>query len=404
MAEKINVIIIDTDENSRRFIKEQLKNLQQIKVTAEGMDFSKAYDLVKKNKPTVLILDLYPNIDHALKVAEKITHSFPQITLFVTSTDARPEIIIQAMRSGAREFLSKPIDKDEFTQAVQNVIRMQHRKMAGEDSGGKIITIFGMKGGVGATTIATNTAVTLAKHTNKSVILLDLNLQLGNAALFLNVQTKYSIVDIANNLEELDPQLLKEVLPKHSSGVHVLTGPLRIEEAESVTGNQFDQILSILKTNFDYVIIDGNKVIDELTLKAFDESESILMVLTVDLPAIYNARRCLEVFQRMGYEKKKVSLIVNRYNASNATELEELEKSIKYSVFWKIPNQDYATVISSVNQGIPISSMTPRSKMSQSFRGLAEHFNGSADAPANNQKQQNNRSLIKKFLSKKSAG
>ncbi len=401
MAEKISVVIIDADEHSRRFIKELLKKIQRVKVAAEATNLARAYEVVKKNKPTIVILDLFPEEDGALKLAEKITQNFPKITLFVTSSEIKPELIIKAMRAGAREFLPKPLNKDELLTAVKNLIRWESRRFTEEDSHGKMITVFGMKGGVGTTTIATNLAVNLASHTSKSVILVDLNLQLGTAALFLNIQSKYSIVDVINNIEDIDPKLLTDVLPKHASGVCLLARPSRLEEAESLIGSHFDQITALLGSIFDYIIIDANEGLNDFSVRALDESDSILTVSTAELPSIYNTRRCLDIFKRMGYGKDKLLLVINRYDSNKGVTSEEIEKSLKYPVFWTIPNQDYATVIKSINEGIPISTMTPRSKVSQNFKKLAEHFNGSVFMEQENTKRKRKSSLIKKIFWRK---
>lgn len=399
MAEQINVVIIDADQESRQFMMVALSEIQQIRMVTEAIDLAQGYELVKKNNPAIVILALAPTVDSALGLAEKITRNFPQIAIFATSAEATPEVIIKAMRAGAREFLAQPLNKDEFVTAVNSVIRLDSQRTAKKRQGGKILTIFGAKGGVGTTTIATNLAVNLAAHTEKSVILVDLNLQLGNAALFLNMRPEYSIVDVANHIDDLDPDLLNEVLPKHSSGVRLLSGPFRVEEAESIMGSHFDRILAVLKSAFEYIIIDTNSFLDEVILRVFDQSDTILTVSTSDLPALYNTRRCLDIFQRMGYGQDKVLFILNRCGSHDAIVLQEVEKSTNYPVYWKIPNQDYATVVSSINQGIPISIMSPRSKVSVCFKKLAGNFNGTvSDDQAGTEKGHGVRLMNKLFL------
>ena len=165
-----------------------------------------------------------------LGLAEKIIRSAPRTTLFVTSSDKNPDIIIKAMRSGAKEFMRQPYDRDEMTGAFRK-FRMSDPGSGDGVSHGRIVSVFGMKGGVGATTIAINLAVNLAGHTKRKVVLVDLNLQLGNAALFLNIKPKYSIVDIAGGIEEIDPVTVKGILPRHESGMYLLSGPPRPEQA-----------------------------------------------------------------------------------------------------------------------------------------------------------------------------
>jgi len=400
-AEKISVVVIDPDDKSRQSLKALLKGVQRVKIVAETGDLARGFEKTGELKPNIVILDLSPNAEQTLKMAERITQSFPHSTLFVTSFQIVPELIIKAMRAGAREFLFKPLNRDELVNAIKSAARSQGKRATEVSFGAKMLSVFGAKGGVGATTIATNLAVSLAKHTKKAVLLVDLNLQFGNAALFLNVQPEYSIVDLANHLNDVEPELLKNVLSKHTSGVWLLSGPARAEEAEAVTVSHLDQILAILKSVFDYIVIDTKNSFDDLTLKALDESDSVLTVFTADLPGIYNARRCLKVFQRMDYSQEKVLLVLNRDGANNGgIDVDGLEKSLNYPIYWRVPNHDYTNVINSINQGIPISTGSPRAKISVSFNDLAHRFNGVAAVPAAEPEKNEKRSLFKNLFIK----
>ena len=400
-TEKISVVVIDPDEKSRQSLKALLKGVQRVKIAAEISDLARGFEKIGELKPNIVILDLSPNAEQALKMAERITQSFPQLTLFVTSFQIIPEIIIKAMRAGAREFLFKPLNRDELVNAIKSAARSQGQRANEVSFGAKMLSVFGAKGGVGTTTIATNLAVSLAKHTKKAVLLLDLNLQFGNAALFLNVQPEYSIVDLANHLNDIEPELLKNVLSKHSSGVWLLSGPARVEEAEAVTVAHLDQIFAILKSVFDYIVVDTKNSFDDHTLKVLDESDTVLTVFTADLPGIYNARRCLEVFKHMDYSQEKVLLVLNRDGANNGgIDADGLEKSLAYPIFWRVPNHDYTNVIYSINQGIPITTGSPRAKISVSFNDLAHRFNGVAAVPAAEPEKNEKRSLFKNLFIK----
>lgn len=375
MTEQITTLIIDGDDGSRQFLKTLLRETRWIHLVAESGNLDRGYDLARQHKPAVVILNLTPVIDHALKVAQKITQNLPQTTLVITSAETKPELIIKAMRAGAREFLPQPLNRDDLLKALKNV-RWKSQSITQDDGGGQVLTVFGVKGGVGTTTVATNLAVKLATLSEKDVVLVDLNLQLGNSALFLNVKPKYSIVDIANNIEEIDPAVIKNLLPKHPSGVYLLKGPPRIEEAESIRAGHIDQIVHLLKAIFSFVVIDTNDIFDELTLKILDESDFILTVFTAELPAVYNTRQCLEIFEKMHYSREKVRLIMNRSSSNRGLAFHEMEKTLDYPVFMEVPNLDYDTIVHSLNQGVPISILKPRSKLSGSFERLAAHFNG----------------------------
>lgn len=399
MDDKLNIVIINADADLIKLFKTNLDDISSnVNIKGETRELSAGYDLIKKVKPNIAILSLSPSENNALNLAEKITQNFPDTILIMTAQKPKPELIIRAMRAGAKEFLMQPIKKDELVSAVKSVIQLEEQKPGAEISNGKIISVLGVKGGVGTTTIATNIAAVLAKHPQKDVILVDLNLQFSNSALFFNIKPKYSILDVQNNLEGIDPHLLKNTLPKDSSGVCLLTGPSQIEEAESIKSNHIEQILVLLKSIFDFIIIDTNSIIDEITIKALDEADTILTVSTLDIPAVNNTKRFLDLFQRMGYSQEKVSLIFNRYTSADEALNSAMEKSIDYPIFWRIPNQNFSDVNNSINQGVPISIKMPRAKMSLNFIDMAKHLNGNLTSIESEKKENGKANLFQRLL------
>jgi pilus assembly protein CpaE len=400
MAENVTVVVIDADDASRGITKSLLTDISWVSIAGEGNDPSQALDLVRQIRPEVVVLNLSAPVDKLLRLSEKILQNLPNTTLFVTSSDKNPETIIRAMRSGAREFLPQPLDSEELKAAFRK-LRLSRQRAVEGISHGKVISVFGMKGGVGATTIAINLAVNMAQRTERKVILVDLNLQLGNAALFLNIKPKYSIVDIAGSIEEIDPMSLKGVLARHSSGMYLLAGPSRPEQSEVVRESNLDRILTLLRSMFDVIVIDTTHVLGELTVRAMDESDVVLAVFTDDLPAIYNARQCLDIFERMGSGQEKIRLVMNRGFSNRGISPNDVEKTINYPVFWRIPNERYPTVLSSLNQGIPISIFKPRSKLSASFRDLAAHMDQELYPKEEGPGRDKKRGLVKRLFARK---
>jgi pilus assembly protein CpaE len=401
MRENNTIIIIDPDANARQTIKKELEHLQVIQVVGESGELTEGFELIKQHVPDIVLLDISQATDFSLGFAEKITQNFTSTALFICTSQSTPELIRKSMHAGARDFLIKPINRDEFFSAIQTVIRHKRQRLAAEGMGGKVFSVFGVKGGVGTTTVATNLAVSLKRHSNRSVVLVDLNLQLGNAALFLNVVPKYSIIDIINNINSILPHSLKDYLPKDVTGVSILAGPNRPEEAEIITAAHLDQILGILRAEFDYIILDTNVILDDFTLKALDESNNIITVLEYDILSVYNARRCLDIFKRMGYPENKVLIVMNRFDEGSGLAYQEFKKTINYPIFWKIPNQDYSNVWKSINKGVPLALLLPRSKVGQSFFKLATHLNGGISKNKNNPKPVKHVSYFKKILRRK---
>lgn len=387
MAEDIKIIIIDSDQDTRDRISDMFGKMPRFRIIGETADPATGLELVMKAKPDIVIMDLYPSPDNSLRTAEKITHSVPDATIFMMSLHGDRDMIIRAMRAGAREFLVKPLTDQDILDAAKTIIRLQARKRSEGGKGGKIITVFGAKGGVGTTTLASNISVNLSQNTGRSVVLIDMNLQFGNAALFLNLKPKYSIIDVALHLDNLDPIVLRDSLPRHDSGVRLLAGPARIEDTEQLKTSHFESILDIMRTIFDYIVIDTGSVFDDFTITALDESDKIVTVFTADIPAIYNTKRCIDLFKRMEYKKEKVHLVVNRHDSHSPISIKDLEKAVKYPIFWSIPHQDYATAVSSINQGVPLTTKNPKAKASQSILKLAMQLNGSDPVAASEEKR-----------------
>jgi pilus assembly protein CpaE len=376
MEEQTHIVIIDLDESSCKVMQAILQEIPEIEVKSETTDFTKGLDLIKQVKPSIVILNLFPAEEPVFNLAQRITRYFPDISLFITSKQTDSILVIRAMRAGACEFICQPVVKDELVSAVVTVVKAKKQSLQEKGKEGKVMTFFGVGGGVGTSTIVTNAATTLAKLTQKEVIVIDLNLHFGSAALMLNLRTKYSILDVAKNIENIDIAILKQMLPKNSSGVSLLSAPHMIEDAESISASQIEHVLVFLRKIYDYILIDTNHVFDDVTLKALDECDQIFTISYFDVPTIYNTKRCLDLFQKIGYNKEKVLLVINRYSTEDDIDAPAMEKLIDYPIFWRIPEHDPKSVLNSINKGIPMAQMMPNSKLSLNFVDMIRNLNG----------------------------
>ena len=193
--------------------------------------------------------------------------------------------------------------------------------------------------------------------------------------MFLNVQPKYTIADVARSYEKLDQTLLRAHLVQHSSGAYVMAEPQQAEEAEGITAEQVGQVLRLLRSMFEYVIVDTAHAFDDKSVEALDLSDSIYLVAALELPAIRNSKRCLEIFQRLGYGQDKVKLVLNRFIVDKSIATEKFERSFEYPVFWRIPN-DYSSVSNSINTGVPLLESAPQSPVTVNLRELAVNISG----------------------------
>jgi pilus assembly protein CpaE len=242
MPDEISIVIIESDKDVRHSIKNILREIPGAQVRAESDDMRVGVNLVRQFRPHIVFLEISSPAEDHLATAAKIVEVYPQAGIFAVSSETKPDVILRAMRSGIQEFLKRPLEPDEVIAAVRKVMRKLQTlgTVAGE-----IITIFSNKGGLGTTMIATNLAVMLAKACGKSSAVVDLDLQFGDAAMFLNVQPTYTIADVARSYEKLDQTLLKAHMVQHSSGTYVMAEPQQAEEAEAITAEQVGQVLRL---------------------------------------------------------------------------------------------------------------------------------------------------------------
>jgi pilus assembly protein CpaE len=291
--------------------------------------------------------------------------------VIVVSPTKDPELILRAMRAGAREFVLES-DHEELKLAVRSQAQVTEQV---SDGNGAVITIFGAKGGVGCTTIASNLAGELQAAGGR-VCIIDLDFHLGDILSFMDVAGNYSITDVLQNMGRLDRELLENSMMRHPSGVNVLAQSGKMEEAEHIKGTDIGNLLNFLRKHYNYVLLDGVKGFDEISLAALDGSQHVLMILTQDVPAVRNGQRCLELFGRLGYDQTKVKLILNRYQKSSKITLDVVADTLKVPVAHAIAN-DFVSVIDAINRGLLLRDAAPRARLTQDIQGLTGLVAGS---------------------------
>jgi pilus assembly protein CpaE len=290
--------------------------------------------------------------------------------VIVVSPTKDPELILRAMRAGAREFVLES-DHEELKLAVRSQAQVTEQV----EGNGAVITIFGAKGGVGCTTIASNLAGALQGY-GARVCIIDLDFHLGDVLSFMDVAGNYSITDVLQNMGRLDRELLESSMMRHPSGVNVLAQSGKMEEAEHIKGADIGNLLTFLRKHYNFVLLDGVKGFDEISLAALDASQHVLMVLTQDVPAVRNGQRCLDLFNRLGYDQTKVKLILNRYQKSSKITLDVVADTLKVAVSHAIAN-DFVSVIDAINRGLLLKDAAPRAKLTADIQGLVQLVAGS---------------------------
>lgn len=370
MINQIPTVIIDTEAQSIELLKLYLKELNYIQITNEFTDIMDAYGYILENRPAIVIIDISQKTELVLDIINKISVNHKTCKIIVTSSNYSTDTIIKAMRAGAREFLPKPIIKEDLINSL-NKLKEQVGGVNSENKKCRVITTFSNKGGIGKTAIATNLALELANITKEKVALIDLNLQLGDITTFLDINPSFDISYVIQNLTRIDETFLLSALEKYKdTSLYILADPPYLEQAEDITAEQISVLFEVLKQTFSYIIIDASASFDGKTITALDHSDLILLITIVNLPAIRNCQRCLDLFERLGYEKEKTKIVLNRYMENEEIKVEDVEDVLGKKIYWKIPN-NYFTIMSAINKGIPVSMVNAESNISHSYRELA---------------------------------
>ncbi len=256
--------------------------------------------------------------------------------------------------------------------------RINERRLGhGENKprGSQVIAVAGAIGGVGTTSVAVNLGCALAQNEKNSVALIDLDLCLGDADVFLDTIPDYTLVDVAQNVTRLDFTLLKRSLTKHSSGLYLLPRPVQLDEVSLITRDDLQRVIGLMKATFTHLVLDLSKGYTSIDLIALEMANHILLITQLDLPCLRNVVRLMMSFSEMEGIAEKVKIIINRVGLDTGhITLKKAEETIGREIFWELPN-DYRTMIEARNNGVPLVEQAPKAAVTQAIIQLAKSLN-----------------------------
>lgn len=375
MSGTLRVAICDPNETSRESIKKSLIGMDQVWLEADSSRYELFPDIVEQANPDVAIVDIDGDEGKALALVEQIAKSHPQCGVVVVSSLADGQLILRSMRAGAREFLNSPVKIEELVGALDRVAAA-----SGGDNrskSGQIITFAGASGGVGTTSIAVNVAVSMAQNPEFSIALVDLDLALGDADVFLDMIPEYTLLDVTQNISRLDLALLRKSLTKHESGVYLLPRPVQIEDLTTISEDNFRRVLGLLKASFSHVIVDLSKTYNRLDIAALESSDTVVLLTQLDLPCLRNVVRLFSAFEVYENVSSKVKVVVNR-SGLDKTQIsaDKAEETIDREIYARVPN-NYFVISECRNNGVPLITQAPKAAVTVAIQELAHKLAGS---------------------------
>lgn len=381
MSNVLRIAIVDPSDSSRTTLKNMLLGLDIVWLEAECSRYEFFSDVISQTKPDIGIVCIDSNPEKGLKLVETLRDTSSDCAILVVSASNDGQVILRAVRAGAKEFLTAPVNVEDLVGAVDRIGVQKFGSGSGGTRSCQVIAVAGATGGVGTTSAAVNLGCVLAAEPRNQVVLVDLDMALGDADVFLDAIPDYTLVDVAQNISRLDFSLLKRSLTKHSSGLYLLPRPVQLQDTSLVTPDDLTRVLGLLKATFTHLIIDLSKSYSELDFVALKSAKDILLVTQLDLPCLRNVVRLMMSFNDTEGLKDKVKIVVNRVGlGSGEISLKKAQETMGREIFWQLPN-DYRTMVEVRNNGVPLIEQAPKAAITQAFITLADALGKADDKP-----------------------
>ncbi|MFH5836641.1 AAA family ATPase [Proteiniclasticum sp. C24MP] len=378
--DRIRLMILENNEEKRIEIESILKNIDYIMLSQRVDSRDDAMRVLDLENISVVIIGKDFEED-GYDVAEEITTEHIDVAIILIEDEIREEVMHKALFSGAKDVVIRPIVPNRLMDSIFKAYELNkkrvdlHRdvpqRVKRKSELGQIITVFSTKGGVGKTFVSINLAVTLAKETKKRVVVVDLDLDFGSASLALNIQPKFTISDVVNDIKNIDPDLIESYLLMHDSGVRILPANIEPQMNDFINSEHIQVILRTLQNSYDYIVVDMPGRFYEPINPAFVFADKLLMITTPEVSTVRNIKASLMTLNDLNYPKSKIKLLLNKADRRGEVKAGDIEKTLNQTLFSSI-DADYKGVMSSLNQGVPYVTKNSRSTIAKNFKKLAK--------------------------------
>jgi pilus assembly protein CpaE len=382
MKDVQRIAIVDPQDATREPLRNLLLGIESVWLEAECSRYEFFIDVARQSKPDVVVVALDADHNKALQLIQQLTVDMAHIPILAVSARGDGQSILQALRAGAKEFLTAPVVLEELMVAMQ---RLRSSRVSadgtvhlnGASKGDSlVVSVIGSRGGVGSTSIAVNVGCNLAQEAGQNVALIDLDLALGDADVALDLIPDYTLADVAMNIDRLDMTFLRRSLCKHACGLSVLPHPVQMEDIALIHEDHLGRVIGLLRASYSHLIFDLSKRFTPTDLTAMRMSDVVLLVAQAELTSLRNVVRMLHTFSQEDGLADKIKIIINRVGSEDGEiGLDKAEETIGKPIFWQVPN-DYKAMLGARNAGEPLLTHAPRSKAHLSLMGLANTLAG----------------------------
>jgi len=382
MSNVLRLAMVDPNDQTREKLKAMLLTIETVWLEADCSRYEFFPDVISQTRPDVGVLALDSDANKTIALVEKLGKEYPDCVLLVVSGSNDGQLILRAIRAGAREFLTLPLSEDELEAALTRVSLQKFGSADSKRSSCEVIAIAGATGGVGSTSVASNVGCILASEPGRSVALLDLDLALGDADVFLNVIPDYTLADVVQNVSRLDIQLLKKSLTKHSSGLYLLPRPVELHDTHAITPDSIRKVIGLLKASFTHLIVDLSKSYTSVDMSVMEAASKVLLITQLDLPCLRNVVRLMMSFEEIDGLNHKVEIVVNRAGLdAGQISLKKAKETLGRDVYALLPN-DYRTMVSVRNNGVPLITQAPKAAITTAMREMVTKMTRAGEVPA----------------------
>jgi pilus assembly protein CpaE len=374
----LKVLIIDVDETMRQAIRSMLQGHGEVEVAGEARDSVTGRRLATERRPDVVLVELGEHAEDAFAFAEWLRVEQPDSAVVMTAAQIRPEVMRRAMRAGAQDLISRPLDPCQLQQALEHALQQKVLRLKAQGARGQVSAVLGVSGGVGTTTIATNVAAAMAAAGDLGpIVLIDFDFDMGSVPCFLDVAPERTYLDLRRATEGLDADGLRQFMPRHKSGLFMLAGPQKLEELEEILPEDIGKVLNLCRSAFRQVVVDAGHGLDERRIEVLDRADRILLVTQLNVAALRNARRVLDLLGRLGYQDGRIKLVANRVSKGEGVTPDDVERSLGQKLDFQVVN-DYPSAIDAIDTGVPIVEGKRKSRAASDLTAMARAIAASA--------------------------